>query len=106
MDYDAMHTHAARAQKPIMRWPTGPWIIWICLSGRLLVRERGQPQPDPTAFPLADADSRRQAGALCLLLGNRRIGCDELVVDSFGGRICDLIELQVLLAQRRPAGAG
>lgn len=101
-----MHTHAASVQKPTMRWPTGPWTLWICCDGRLLVAERGQPQPDPTAFPLADADSRRAAGALRLLLGHRRAGSDEIVVDSFGGRIGDVIELQVLLAQRRPGGDG
>ena len=101
-----MHTHAASAQKPTMRWPTGPWFIWITADGRLLVSERGQQQPERTAFPVADADSRKQAGALCLLLGHRRIGSADVVVDSYGGRIGDVIELQFLLAQRRPGQGG
>jgi hypothetical protein len=88
-----------------MRWPTGPWIIWVTADGKLLVTERGQPQPERTAFPVAGADSRKQAGAMRLLLGHRPAGSADVVVDSFNGRICDVIELQVLLAQRSPSGA-
>jgi len=104
MDYEANHTHAASAQPPIMLWPTGPWLIWITLAGRLLVTAHGAPQPERTAFPLADANTRAAAAGVCRLIGRRRCG-GEIVVDAFGGRFCDVIELQHRLAARRAGRA-
>jgi hypothetical protein len=102
MDYAAKHNDGASLEQPMFTWPTGPWTLWVDDSGHLHVTGPGEPQPERSAFPVAGAASRREACACRLLLGHRRPGGSEILIDAFGGRIADVIELQQLLGRRRP----